>query len=141
MEDLSLHLLDIVENSLRAHARSVTITVTEDEPADMVTLEVRDDGDGMPAEILAQAADPFYTTKEGKRVGLGLSLLAQAAAEAEGSLCLESEPGRGTCVRATFRRSHIDRKPLGDIAQTLRCLTATRPDVDFQFIHRSSQDG
>lgn len=129
MEDVSLHILDIVENALRAGARHVTIRLTESQREDRLTLEVIDDGAGMDAETLGRATDPFFTTKEGKRVGLGLPLLAQAAEEAGGKLEVESAPGKGTKVTAAFRLSHIDRRPLGNIDETMRCLEATHPEV------------
>lgn len=133
MEDLSLHILDIVENALRAGARNVTIRLTQSTKEDRLILEVIDDGKGMDEETLSRSLDPFFTTKTGRRIGLGLPFLPQAAEEAEGKLSIESTPGRGTKVTATFRLSHIDRKPLGDIEETIRCLRATHPEVCFRF--------
>ena len=137
MEDLSLHILDVVENSLRSHAKLVEITVAEDEEQDLLTLEIRDDGNGMDTEKCARAGDPFFTTKPGQRFGLGLALLAQAAREAEGEFQVSSSPGAGTMVRATFRYGHPDRKPLGDLAATLETLVAGNPGVDFVYEHRA----
>lgn len=133
MEDLSLHILDIVENALRAGAHSVMIRLTQSEREDRLVLEVIDDGEGMDEETRSRSLDPFFTTKAGKRIGLGLPLLAQTAEEAGGRLEVESAPGKGTRVRAMFRLSHIDRKPLGNIEETLRCLRATHPEVCFHF--------
>lgn len=133
MEDVSLHILDIVENALRAGARNVLIRLTEGRRADRLVLEIADDGGGMSEETKRQVLDPFFTTKNGKRVGLGLPFLAQAAEEAGGKLEVESAPGKGTRVIATFGLSHIDRKPLGNIEETLHCLKATHPDVCFRF--------
>jgi len=136
MEDLSLHILDIVENSLRSGARRVEILVSEDVEGDRLALEIRDDGSGMDPEDCARAGDPFFTTKPGRRIGLGLALLAQAAREAEGEFHVSSAPGAGTTVRATFRRGHPDRKPLGDMAATLRTLVVANPKVDLIYEHR-----
>jgi signal transduction histidine kinase len=133
MEDVSLHILDIVENALRAGAKNVSIRVAQGRRADRLVLEVADDGEGMNDETRRRALDPFFTTKRGKRVGLGLPFLAQAAEEAGGSLEVQSAPGQGTKVIATFGLSHIDRRPLGDIEQTLHCLQATHPEVCFRF--------
>jgi len=133
MEDVSLHILDIVENALRAGARSVLVRLTEGKREDRLILEVIDDGEGMDEETKRRALDPFFTTKGGKRVGLGLPFLAQAAEEAGGRLEVKSAPGKGTTVIATFGLSHIDRKPLGNIEETLYCLKATHPDVCFRF--------
>ena len=136
MEDLSLHILDIVENSLRAQARRVEISVVEDVVNDLLSVEVRDDGRGMSPQACARAADPFFTTKPGRKVGLGLALLARAAREAGGEFHISSGPGTGTTVRATFRRSHPDRKPLGDLSATLKTLVVGHPEVDFVFEQR-----
>lgn len=135
MEDLSLHILDIVENALRAGANNVIIRLVQNKREDWLILEVADDGEGMDEETLRRALDPFFTTKAGKRIGLGLPFLAQAAEEAGGKLHIESAPGKGTKVTATFRLSHIDRKPLGNLEETVRCLKATHPEVGFRFEH------
>lgn len=140
MEDLSLHILDIVENSLRSEAKLVEISVVEDMDQDLLTLEIRDNGRGMDPETCARAADPFFTTKSGRRVGLGLALLAHAAREGGGDFALSSQPGNGTQVKATFRHSHPDRRPLGDIAATLHTLVAGHPDVNFVFEHRQGTE-
>jgi signal transduction histidine kinase len=140
MEDLSLHMLDIVENSLRSQARLVEILVIEDVERDLLTLEIRDDGKGMDAETCARATDPFFTTKPGHRTGLGLALLAQAAREAGGDLRVSSSVDVGTTVRATFRWSHPDRRPLGDISATLETLVVANPTVDFVCEQRRGAD-
>jgi hypothetical protein len=136
MQDLSLHILDIVENSIAASARRIEIRIAEDTRQDLLSVEIRDDGQGMDAEAQKKALDPFFSTKTTRRVGLGLPLLAQAARETGGSLQLESEPGGGTTVKAMFQLSHPDRKPLGDIAETLRTILAGRPELDLQFEYR-----
>ena len=136
MKDLSLHLLDIVENSIRAEAKRVEISVEEDEEKDMLTLRIEDDGKGMAAEALRQATDPFFSTKPGRRVGLGLALLAQATREAQGAFEISSAPETGTKIVATFHYSHLDRKPLGDIPATLETLMVGHPGVDFLYEHR-----
>jgi K+-sensing histidine kinase KdpD len=140
VEDLSLHILDVVENSLRAGAQRVEVLVVEDMERDSLILQIADTGKGMTREECARAADPFFTTKPGRRVGLGLPLLAQAAREAEGTFDLSSAPGAGTVVRASFRLSHRDRKPLGDIAASLETLIAGHPEVQFIYEHRRGQD-
>jgi hypothetical protein len=133
--------LDIAENAVAAGAKKVDIRVSEDEANDLLRIEIADDGKGMNPEALKKATDPFFTTTEGKKVGLGLSLLAQATRECDGQLEIESKPRgtRGTVVKATFRRSHIDRKPVGDMAQTLATLVAGHPDVRFTYVHRKGE--
>jgi len=133
MQDLSLHILDIVENSIAASASRIKILIAEDTPGDSLSVQITDNGRGMDAEARKQALDPFFTTGSTRRVGLGLPLLAQAARESGGTLEVTSQPGRGTTVKAVFQLSHPDRKPLGDIAETLRTILAGRPELDLQF--------
>jgi hypothetical protein len=119
MRELSLHILDLLQNSLEAGATHLDLSIEEDLAGDQLTIEVRDDGRGMTPEAARQALSPFYTTRTTRHVGLGLPLLAAAAERCEGGLVVDSQPGCGTEVRATFRHSHIDRAPLGDMAGTL----------------------
>ena len=137
MKDLSLHILDVVENSIRAEARLIEISVDEDVDRDLLTLQIVDDGKGMETETERMAADPFFTTKSGRRFGLGLALLAQGTTEAEGEFEISSTAGHGTRIRATFRYGHPDRKPLGDVAATMEALVAGNPGVDFVYKHKS----
>jgi hypothetical protein len=136
--ELSLHILDIVENSTRSGAKIVQIRILEDEKKDRLSLEIRDDGRGMDGETLRRALDPFFTTKEVRRVGLGLPMLAEAAERAGGHFQIVSGIGEGTTVRAEFLYSHIDRQPLGDMAGTLVALIAGNPDVDFFYRHEKN---
>jgi signal transduction histidine kinase len=135
MEDLSLHILDIAENSLRAGAQNVGIRLVEDNDNNTLILEIEDDGQGMDEDILKNAADPFFTTKEGKKFGLGLSLLSQAAEEAGGMMRVEKRAVKGTRIVATFNRDNIDMKPVGNIHKTMRVLKASHPEVNFSFYH------
>lgn len=136
MEDLSLHILDIVENSIAAGADRVEIRIAEDIRNDVLSIEMKDNGKGMGADVLSKVLDPFYTTRTTRRVGLGLSLLSQSAKEADGDMTITSKKGEGTIVIAYFRHSHIDRKPFGNIADTLIVLIAGNPDIDFLYEHR-----
>lgn len=137
MEDLSLHILDIVENSIAAGASHVEIRVRESLQDDRLEIEIADDGRGMPVETLARAADPFFTSRTTRRVGLGLSLFEQAARRASGDFKITSQPGAGTQVTGVFQRSHVDRQPLGDIAQTLFTLAIGNPDLEFTCRHQT----
>jgi anti-sigma regulatory factor (Ser/Thr protein kinase) len=136
VEDLSLHILDVAENSIAAGATRVEICVDEATERDLLTIEIRDNGRGMDAETMKTAIDPFFTTKTVRRVGLGLPFFKQAAEECEGHFSLTSENGKGTTVAATFRRSHIDRKPLGDMGASMMVLIAGNPDIDILFTYR-----
>ena len=139
MEDLSLHILDIVENAISAKAKKVDILVMEEPGKDQLTIEIKDDGIGMDEEIAQKAVDPFFTTRSSRRVGLGLSLMAQATREAAGLLRIESEPGKGTKVTATFQYHHIDRKPLGNMIETMMTLLLGNPDLEITYTHKKNE--
>jgi hypothetical protein len=136
MQDLSLHILDVAENGIIAGANLVGITVEEDPKADSLAIEIEDNGRGMESDLLTRALDPFVTTRTTRKVGLGLSLFQQAARAAGGDLTVDSTPGLGTRVRVVMSHSHIDRKPLGNLAETMVTLIEGNPDVDFVFRHR-----
>ena len=138
MEDISLHILDVVENSIRAGATQVTVRLTENRSEDLLTLEIGDDGEGMDDATRRQCLDPFFTTKEGKSVGLGLPFLAQSAEETGGTLVVASMKGKGTKIVATYQLSHIDRKPLGDLDGTIRCLKETHPEINLFYEFESN---
>lgn len=131
MEDISLHILDIAENSVAAGATVITITLVEDTGRDLLTLDIEDNGRGIPAAVIEEVLDPFYTTRTTRKVGLGLSLLSQSAKEAGGGMSIESTEGTGTHISAHFQNCHIDRKPLGNLADTFSVLIAGNPDIDF----------
>lgn len=136
MEDLSLHILDIAENSVAANADMIEIRISEDKGKDLLSIEVIDNGVGMDKETLDKALDPFYTSKTVRRFGFGLSLLSVAAKAANGHLSVRSKKGEGTKIRADFQHSHIDRQPLGDIGQTIITLIIGNPEIDFIFEHK-----
>jgi signal transduction histidine kinase len=138
MEDLSLHILDIAENSISASAKRIEIRIDEDEAKDLLAIEIKDDGRGMDEQALQKALDPFFTTRKTRRVGLGLSLLAQATRESDGKIELDSKPGKGTTIKAVFRFSHPDRKPMGDIDETMRTLVVGHPGIDFLYEHKKN---
>jgi hypothetical protein len=142
MREIALHLLDIAENSVAANARNVRIEVHEDLQKDLLTTSVTDDGRGMSAETARRVLDPFYTTRTTRKVGLGIPLLKLAAEMAEGSVSLDTEPGKGTKLQAQFRHSHIDRMPLGDLASTFVTLLVTNPDIHWIFVYKTTdKDG
>jgi hypothetical protein len=119
MRELSLHILDVLQNSLEAGATLVELAVEEDLAADRLVITVHDNARGMDEETLAKVVDPFYTTRKTRNVGLGIPLFRAAAERCNGDVIITSQVGKGTMLRATFQRSHIDRAPLGDMTGTL----------------------
>jgi anti-sigma regulatory factor (Ser/Thr protein kinase) len=139
MEDLSLHILDLAENSIDAGAGRIWITLREDRTADTFTMTLRDNGKGMDTETLQKIADPFFSTKtvRSRKFGLGIPLLAQAAHECNGRFSVVSSPGEGTTVTVEFRLGHIDRKPLGDMGATMMVLVSGHPEIDFSLTYEA----
>jgi hypothetical protein len=135
LRELSLHILDIVENGITAGADYIQILINEARSKDLLTIVIEDNGRGMPEDKLRKPADPFITTRTTRRVGLGLSLLSAAADRCDGKLEIETESGRGTRVKATFSYNHIDRAPVGDMAATITTLIMGNPLVDFVYTH------
>lgn len=139
MKEISLNILDIAENSVKAGASLTEITVTEND--EQLTLTVRDNGCGMTAETLKFVTDPFYTTRTTRRVGMGLPLLKMEAEQTGGTFCISSKAlseypeDHGTEVTAVFNKKHIDYTPLGDVASSIVTLIQGHPDTDFLFAH------
>ena len=122
MPEISLNILDVAENSVRADASYIEITVSVQPEDDTLTVIIRDDGCGMTPEQVLSVQDPFFTTRTTRKVGLGVPFFKQAAESTDGSFQIDSEKGKGTTVKAVFGLSHIDRMPLGDISSTIQTL-------------------
>ena len=135
MLELALNILDVAENSVRAGASLIEITVDEQLAADRLVITIADNGCGMDASQLAHVSDPFFSTKKVRRIGLGVPLLKQEAEVAGGSFTIESEPGKGTRVNAIFQHSHLDRQPLGDVAGAITTLMIGAPEIDLLYRH------
>lgn len=133
MKELSLHILDIAKNSVKAGAKNIGISI--EDKNDVRTLTISDDGCGMSPEFVATVTDPFTTTRTTRKVGMGIPLLKLASEQAEGKFTIESSQGEnhGTVVKATFRISHFDCVPVGDYASTMATLIQGSPDIDFTF--------
>lgn len=130
MKDLSLHLMDLLQNSIAAGANLIEVVISANRKKDILLLRIDDNGKGMDPKLAARIDDPFVTTRNTRKIGLGIPMLKASANLAEGTLRINSIPGKGTTVEATFKISHIDRLPLGDIAQTIVNTLAAYPEVD-----------
>lgn len=139
MKELSLNILDIAENSVKAGASLTQLRI--DELKDTLTLTINDNGCGMSEDIRRSVTDPFYTTRTTRKVGMGLPLLKMAASLTGGSMTVESKwekehpDDHGTTVQAVFFKNHIDFTPLGDVTESICTLIQGHPDTDFHFIH------
>lgn len=140
MKELSLNILDITENSVKAGATLTEILLDETETT--VCIVIRDNGCGMTEDILRSVTDPFYTTRTTRKVGMGLPLFKMEAEQTGGYVTVESKAAsefpeeHGTTVTALFYKSHLDYTPLGDLTATVTTLIQGHPDVDFLFEHR-----
>jgi hypothetical protein len=139
MKELSLHILDIVENSTNAGASRVKISINENLEDNTCSIDIEDNGKGMTERELEQALDPFYSTRTTRKIGLGLSLFKQAIEQCEGQFSIYSQVGIGTKVSAKYQLNHIDRKPLGDIAGVLIQLICSFPEIYFIYQHSTGK--
>jgi len=140
LRELALHILDIAENSLSAGATRIRIAIDEDLKNDVLKIVVEDNGKGMDAETLARITDPFVTSRTTRQVGLGIPFFKAAAEACDGALILQSQPGAGTTMQVTFKHSHIDRMPLGDITSTLLTLIIGTPDIHWVFKYQVNEE-
>ncbi len=140
MKEIALHLLDIVQNSVKAGASHVDIGF--DLAADgLLTMSVQDDGCGMTPEFVARVRSPFVTTRTTRKVGLGIPLLMQNAMQSGGNVDIQSEVGKGTLITATFHTDSIDCLPLGDLASTVATIIMGSPDTPEFSLKCSSPQG
>ncbi len=133
MREISLHILDIVQNSIVAGASRIEVVATADTVADQLTVAVKDNGRGMSPDMVEQIRSPFCTTRTTRNVGLGIPMLSAAAEMCEGAVSIVSNQGSGTKICATFRLSHIDRMPYGNITETMISLIVANPEIDIRY--------
>lgn len=128
MNELSLYILDLVQNSVSAGASLVQIRICVSHGEDRITVVIQDDGCGMTPEFLERAVSPFTTTRTTRRVGLGIPMIKELCELCQGSFGIESQVGVGTTLRLVFRLSNIDLPPMGDLAQTMLTLVNGAPE-------------
>jgi hypothetical protein len=140
MRELSLHILDIAQNSIVAEADEIRIAIVEDFEQDRLTICIKDDGKGMDRETLDKVVDPFYTTRTTRKVGLGIPMFKAAAELCDGKFTISSKPGVGTDIMAEFKHSHIDRMPLGNMSDTLITIINSNEKVDLVYTHKIGKE-
>lgn len=138
MKEVSLHLLDIAQNSVAAGAKHIDLSLTENINREC-QLVIKDDGKGMEPEFLATVTDPFTTTRTTRKVGMGLPLLRLMAEQTGGYLSIESEVGKGTVVTVRFNAGHIDCPPMGDLPSTVALLIQGAPEVEWTYCHTTPE--
>lgn len=135
MKELSLHILDIVQNSIKAEASLIELYIAEKSSENILRIKIKDNGCGMDDETVKNVANPFFTTRTTRKVGLGLPLLQEAALRCNGTFNIESEKGVGTSVFCSFERDNIDRAPLGDMSTTIMTIVNSLENCEFIFVH------
>ncbi len=139
MRELSLNVMDVAQNSVRAEATLIMISVIESDREDLLSISIEDNGCGMTEEQVNQVIDPFFTTRTTRKVGLGVPLFKMSAEQTGGSFSIKSKVGEGTTTKASYVRSHVDMTPLGDINSTVEILIRCNPDIDFVFEHKTDK--
>lgn len=134
MNDISLHILDIIQNSIAAHATMIGLYIKTDSKTKMLELEIDDNGKGMESALLECVTDPFVTHRKSRKIGMGLPLLKDSAENSSGTLDVFSTPQKGTIVKASFEISHIDRPPLGSIGETVAVILAAYPEINMHIV-------
>lgn len=140
MKDLSMHIMDIVQNSIVAKATLISIDIQEDTEKDIFEIVIKDNGFGMSSEMVKNVIDPYCTSRTTRKVGLGIPLLKHQAEITGGSLSISSELGKGTVIDAVFVHSSIDRQPLGDISGTIVLTASANTEIDFVYTHVKNQN-
>jgi hypothetical protein len=133
LREISLHILDIAENSVAAQAKNILISIDEDTVNDRLFICVQDDGKGMDETMVSKVTDPFTTTRTTRKVGLGIPLLKEASEACNGCLTIASELGKGTTIKVEFQINHIDRMPLGNLNDTFFSLFIAFPEIHWTF--------
>lgn len=136
MKELSLHILDIVQNSIKAGAKNIEIKIDENISENKLTIEINDNGCGMSEEFLKKVRDPFVTTRTTRKMGMGISLFEAAALQCGGSFDIESQLGIGTKVKAVFEHNSIDRAPIGNMAETMLTIISGAPGIEYLYEHK-----
>ena len=135
MKEISLHALDIIQNSIAANATLIEIGLHVDHAQDRMVLSISDNGCGMTETFQREVLDPFVTSRTTRKVGLGIPMFKAGAEAAGGSFSLQSTSGAGTRIEASYQISHWDRPPLGDIAETLYASILCNEGLDFVFTY------
>ncbi|MEA4890246.1 MAG: ATP-binding protein [Clostridiaceae bacterium] len=134
MRELSLHLMDIIQNSVKAGAHRIEVVLEADPVRDRIFIRISDNGCGMSPELLQRVTDPFFTTRKTRSVGLGIPLFKEQCEITGGYLELHSEVGKGTTVEAVLGLSSIDRLPLGNVSETITTLIQSDPSIDYDLV-------
>lgn len=135
MKEISLHLLDLGINSIEANAKNIKIEIVEDLSLDLIEIRIQDDGCGMESNLIESVTNPFFSTRITRKIGMGIPLTKETAIRCNGKFNIYSEKGKGTTIVFSFKNSHIDRPPLGNMGQTIITLINCNSNVDIKYEH------
>ncbi len=135
MRELSMHILDIAQNSIVAGASFIEIVINENLKEDTLTIIIEDNGKGMSEEEVDMVISPFFTSRTTRKVGLGIPMFKASAEACDGAFKITSAKGKGTYVEAVFKHSHIDRVPIGNMPDTMIVLVSSDINIDFNYKH------
>lgn len=139
MKELALHILDLIQNSIRAKATTIQLTIKEEVVQNKLEIIIEDNGEGIEESLLKNITNPFSTTRTLRKVGLGIPFVASLCEMCEGDFCITSKKGEGTRVKMAFKRDHIDLLPLGNVSETLGILIMSNPSVRFIYCYEKNQ--
>ncbi|MBQ7245526.1 MAG: sensor histidine kinase [Firmicutes bacterium] len=140
MEDLAMHMMEIIMNSIHANSQNIEVKIEESEEKNLIEMSIKDDGKGMTKELLCKIVDPFTTGRTTRKVGLGVSFMKGLTEMCDGSFDVSSEVGKGTLLKASVRRDNIDVPPMGDLGEMMmQCIMADEK-IDFDFSYKTDRD-
>lgn len=140
MNSIAHHIIDLVNNSIRARASQIQVDVCRDSGTGFLELCIQDNGIGMSEEVRLKALDPFFTTRKSRKLGFGLPFIRMSAEQSGGSFELHSQSGQGCRLIARFNTNSIDMLPLGDLPSALTQLLCSHPDIRISFTWQDDQE-
>lgn len=133
MEDLAMHMMEIIMNSIHANSKNIEIEVIDSEEKNLIKMTIKDDGKGMTKDLLLKIVDPFVTTRTTRKIGMGVAFMKGLAEQCDGSFDAKSNVGKGTVISASVRRDHIDVPPMGNLGEMMmQCIQADE-NIDYIF--------
>ena len=111
MTELSLNILDICQNSIKANSTEIVISINEDIKNDILILDISDNGCGMSEETVSKIFEPYFTTKA-NGTGLGMTMVYKIIKEFSGEIFVESKENDGTKFTIIFPIPQKDAKLL-----------------------------
>lgn len=140
MKDLSLHILDLIQNSTQVNSTLINLDIVDSIRDNIFSFSIKDNGKGMSKEFLETVTDPYSTTRTTRKVGLGLPLIKMNAENCGGGFQIESQLGKGTNLKFWFEHNNIDRPPMGDLAGVFVLTIAHNEEIRFIMTYKTDQD-